>query len=117
MAQMTGYVCDICSTFTTNRDRWLKVSSFTDNRVTDTGWDICSNKCLVNLGRTRLSEGAGANGGTKPPKSRRNHSDEFKAEIAGYINNDKRKVYEVGRAYNLSPSLVRRWADDFEGEA
>jgi Transposase len=115
MAQMTGYVCDVCSIFSLSRDKWLKLTSFTDNRVSDTGFDICSNKCLVKIARTRLSENAGANGipGERSTRPRREHSTEFKADVVAMVESGEYTAHAAARKFNLSPSLVRNWCSQF----
>lgn len=54
MTQITGYECDVCKKFSTNRDRWMKLQPYADQD--NKGFDICSNTCLVKLARIRKTE-------------------------------------------------------------
>lgn len=105
MAQLTGYVCDICSTFSLTRDGWLKVSTFTENR-TDAGIDVCSNRCLSALAKERI---AANGGGIGVGKSRRTHSDTYKAEVVALCKEEGHTVTSVARDLGLSQSMVWKW--------
>lgn len=56
MAQATGYFCDVCKTFEARPnsgvnlpDGWMKLTI----TPTDPSFDLCSNKCLLELAKER----------------------------------------------------------------
>ena len=67
MTAVTGSICDVCKAFTIERDGWLKVQPYAE-ATGDKCLDVCSNNCLIKLGRERMEAGVGTN---KPQPGRK----------------------------------------------
>lgn len=64
MARTSGVTCDVCGTFTTTLndnlpDEWIKVTLPHSNGAAPADYlrDLCSNKCMMVLGRERAKAG------------------------------------------------------------
>jgi hypothetical protein len=107
MAQITGYVCDICHQFSLNRDSWLKVSSYADKDAAHI--DVCGNKCLSKLAKER-AEAAGET--LSKQRERRIHSVDHKVEVVESAL--EHGVGVTAKKFDLSASLIRRWIHLYE---
>lgn len=106
MAQITGYVCDVCETFSLKRDGWLKVTPYVQGDNPGSGGiDVCSNRCLIRLGKERDGQEP------KPPRQPRpgRYSEELRLEILAYA--DDTSIPTAAAKYNLPPSTIYRWKD------
>lgn len=115
MAQITGYICDVCGVFATNRDRWMKVVPYADNRHAEAGFDVCSNKCLVSLAKRRMEElGETEIVAPEGKRTRRQYSDEYKKEIAETVLSGVATVTEVAKTEGLHRGLVTSWVEKYQ---
>lgn len=104
MAQITGYLCDICEGFSLNRDGWVKVVPYTDGTTAaaNNQIDVCSANCLVRLGIDR-----GGSRAKVPAKTRRPWSDDERREIVAFANANSVKA--AVEKYSVDQSLIHRW--------
>lgn len=103
MAQVTGYVCDVCKNYTEDKSRWLHLTA-NASAPGDKGWDICSNKCLVNLARERMEASGEASG-------RKSFTDEQKLEVVLYAEEHGYKA--AGERFGIHPVTVGTWVRKF----
>jgi hypothetical protein len=67
MAKFTGFMCDVCQTAETGKDRhvyWLRLYLPVAGNGSDNERDLCSDKCLLKFARERA--GVGTRQATKP---------------------------------------------------
>lgn len=113
MAQMSGYICDVCEKFTLKMDAWMQLSGGpnTSGKI-----DICSNKCLVKIARQRLEAEKDLNGEPKkvraPQLSARSKafSDDQKLAIVQEALENGVKV--TAEFHDLPWQTVARWKTD-----
>lgn len=113
MAQFTAFKCDVCGAIGDNRDRWLVLKTYADNRESN-GKDICSNDCLIRLGKERQVAGAGVN--KVFPTAKRNgkrstYTPEFRAEVVEAMKTMKAK--DVSEMYGVPVSVIYTWSTHF----
>lgn len=107
MAQVTGFVCDICKTYTEDKSTWLRLNTnATTPGERGSGWDICSNRCLIKLGRDR----AQADGPPKSVRTRRSYEPEFRREVGEHALNTSPR--EAAEKYDVDIKNVYRWAEE-----
>lgn len=133
MAKATGYICDNCEKFDTTNDSqapvgWLRLTVRTTQHDPSGGFDICSNKCLVQFARERQK----AEQGVDPPSSNGNASnpvrkanDEGLTSVPGiierYLRDDDDARHEpwwetFTGGYSQSTGLGYSWIVDFDAE-
>ena len=103
MAQLTGYLCDVCEKFSVDRQGWLKVQTAADRDAK--GFDICSNTCLIKLGQRRRAEM-----NEKPTRQRHFVTGEFKNEVMKYYTDHT--AGETADKFGISTNMVYKYATD-----
>ena len=113
MAQMTGYVCDVCERFALKKENWI---ALTGGPNTQGSIDICSNKCLVKIARLRLESEKDLNGEVSPVRPRKLTStskafndDQKLAIVEEALENGVKATAEF---HGLPWQAVARWKAD-----
>ena len=114
MAQMTGYVCDVCEKFALKKENWI---ALTGGPNTQGSIDICSNRCLVKIARLRLDaekemQATDPTNGNKAPYNRNTKfTDDQKLEIVAEAM--EHGVKATAEAHGLHWQAVARWKSEF----
>jgi molecular chaperone DnaK (HSP70) len=103
MAQLTGYLCDVCEKFSIDRNGWLKVSSTADKDAK--GFDICSNSCLIKLGQRRKTEMGETQNRIRNSKGR-TPSHVIDEAVEYSLDHT---VQETATKFNVPTSTVHQW--------
>lgn len=100
MASITGTQCDVCKRIEVgDTEDWLQVRPRAHSGTGERNQiDVCSNDCLIKLGRLRKGEAA---------EGRKTYTDDFKLEVVLFAN--EHSVGEAVDKYGVEQSLVYRW--------
>lgn len=109
MATVSGKVCDQCEKFGTDLEGWLRLIPENGKDIGPTresGFDLCSDKCLLKLAKARNGQSEGQRG--KRP------SEQFKREVVRYSNNASMSA--TAQHFGISYHSVERWRAKYPEE-
>lgn len=111
MAKKTGYECDVCKNFSTNREGWVTVTPHATG-VGDSEFDVCSADCIVRFGVERGGAvGKRAKTGTSvlAGKPAKRYDDDLKLSVAAYA--DEHGDSAAADKFGVSYDSARRWRE------